>query len=746
MCSCFSSTKAENEITISFVGVDDAGKTTIVNRLAGQPINTVSPTCGLNSISITKGKFNINVLDLGGEIRIRDIWKNYYHESHAFVFVIDISKLESLDESQKLLSYVSNDPKNKGKPILVLFNKQDKLTKNQDLEQLQQNLKIDELTEQTQCTFETVITCAVRGKNLKSFDKSLKLGFEKLLTQLTSDFEKINKKVLEDSEVHDAEMKEKIKLRNERVQQKIAERELIEAATKNDTTVDNGDNRIETEEQQETKLTSSPEVLKGIISLNQISSPKSSSSLNSHRKLVENSPHTLENVRSEVVINNSVLEEALKEAAENESIESDGSNGKEYKEGSEVIENFDTDKLTLKNDQHQTLESINMNEVCAIIDKMGTHGQQELFEKRCKSEYYFEKSTTFDEFLYELKSGKRVGLAKLLLQYYKELGQEKNVGNEINSLLTNNKPPTSNYLDRKSNSNSFSDLTELSSNDELVTESDSKNVQESPPLPIPQPRNLVETKSNHILDENLSEPIPVPKIRSSMKKNLVHVNQSLDSENETEVSYEEKNSEATVLNTTSIFNIVNMTSTVKSKKRKQRYSKKRRLAERLLHSKLSARSDKVTKITENDLEIFGNSENIPYERITSSNNVSGVGDQILDESNVIPGSVPESMAASNDSPSLMNEEKSEKSSVISFSEEIHGDFKETERKKSKKKSKKNKVKPTISELPPLKHAPTIILSPLHGVNKAFVNDESIDDNSSVLEDQTTPKLLEQSTI
>jgi len=78
--------------------------------------------------------------------------------------------------------------------------------------------------------------------------------------------------------------------------------------------------------------------------------------------------------------------------------------------------------------------------------------------------------------------------------------------------------------------------------------------------------------------------------------------------------------------------------------------------------------------------------------------------------------------------------------------EIHGDFKETERKKSKKKSKKNKVKPTISELPPLKHAPTIILSPLHGVNKAFVNDESIDDNSSVLEDQTTPKLLEQSTI
>ena len=69
-----------------------------------------------------------------------------------------------------------------------------------------------------------VITCAVRGKNLKSYDKSLKLGFDTLLKQLSLDFEKVNKKVLEDTEVHDAEMKEKIKLRNERVQQKIAER------------------------------------------------------------------------------------------------------------------------------------------------------------------------------------------------------------------------------------------------------------------------------------------------------------------------------------------------------------------------------------------------------------------------------------------------------------------------------------------------------------------------------------------
>ena len=65
------------------------------------------------------GKFNVSVLDLGGEVRIRDIWKNYYHESHAFVFVIDISNLENLDESQKLLSFVSNDSKNKGKPFLM---------------------------------------------------------------------------------------------------------------------------------------------------------------------------------------------------------------------------------------------------------------------------------------------------------------------------------------------------------------------------------------------------------------------------------------------------------------------------------------------------------------------------------------------------------------------------------------------------------------------------------------------------
>ena len=37
------------------------------------------------------------------------------------------------------------------------FNKQDKITNKEDVEQLKQKLKIDELTEQTHCTFETVI-------------------------------------------------------------------------------------------------------------------------------------------------------------------------------------------------------------------------------------------------------------------------------------------------------------------------------------------------------------------------------------------------------------------------------------------------------------------------------------------------------------------------------------------------------------------------------------------------------------
>jgi len=702
MCSCFSSTVVENEVTISFVGLDGAGKTTIVNRLAGQPVNTVSPTCGLNNISFVKGKFSVSVLDLGGEVRIRDIWKNYYHESHAFVFVIDISNLENLDESQKLLSFVSNDSKNKGKPFLIFFNKQDKITNKEDVEQLKQKLKIDELTEQTHCTFETVITCAVRGKNLKSYDKSLKLGFDTLLKQLSLDFEKVNKKVLEDTEVHDAEMKEKIKLRNERVQQKIAERERLEAETKNETTTED---KVEAEEQQETTFIKPPEVLK-----------------------VENTPRTsFENNRSEVVVNSSVLEEALREAAECESVESDGS-----KEGEK--ENVDADKL----ESNQTPDGINMNEVCAVVDKMGADGQQELFEKRCKSEFYFERSTTFDEFLHELKSGKRVGLAKLLLQYCDEIGQEKNFGVEINSLMTNNKLASGDYAIGKADNNSLSDLTELSSNDELVPESASEVVREnpqkeSPPVPVPQPRSSVEAKSNRTSEGSLPEifPIPVPKTRQSTNKKPVHVSQSFDSENEAAVSTEKKSSDAKVLNTTSIFNIVNMTSTVKTKKRKH---KKRRLAERLLSSKLSARSDKVEKILDNGSELCDNSE-----QITAATKLSGVGDQILDEPNVvfgdqildepdiIPGTVPENV---NDTSSLINGEKSEKGSEISFSEEHRGEPAETERKKSKKK-KKNKVKPIMSELPPLKHNSNqaIILPPLGGVNKAFVNNES--DHSSL---------------
>jgi GTPase SAR1 family protein len=81
--------KSDKEARILVLGLDNAGKTTIVKKMSDEDITHTMPTQGFNIKSVTKDGFKLNVWDVGGQREIRPYWRNYFDNTDALVYVID---------------------------------------------------------------------------------------------------------------------------------------------------------------------------------------------------------------------------------------------------------------------------------------------------------------------------------------------------------------------------------------------------------------------------------------------------------------------------------------------------------------------------------------------------------------------------------------------------------------------------------------------------------------------------------
>lgn len=123
MGGAFSKKKAN----VIFCGLDNSGKSTIVNMLKPKKDQQVDivPTVGFQIEHFKKNNFNFTVVDMSGQGRYRNLWEHYYKDSNGIVFVIDASdKIRMVvvrDELQALL----NHPDSKGLPVLFFANKMD---------------------------------------------------------------------------------------------------------------------------------------------------------------------------------------------------------------------------------------------------------------------------------------------------------------------------------------------------------------------------------------------------------------------------------------------------------------------------------------------------------------------------------------------------------------------------------------------------------------------------------------------
>lgn len=113
------------EVRILILGLDNAGKTTILYRLQLDEIVETIPTIGFNVETVQYKNIKFQVWDLGGQTSIRPFWRCYYPNTNAVIFVVDSADKERIADAKQELHLMLEEEELKGVTLLVFANKQD---------------------------------------------------------------------------------------------------------------------------------------------------------------------------------------------------------------------------------------------------------------------------------------------------------------------------------------------------------------------------------------------------------------------------------------------------------------------------------------------------------------------------------------------------------------------------------------------------------------------------------------------
>ncbi|CAF0735395.1 unnamed protein product [Adineta steineri] len=123
--SLFQNLFGKKQMRILMVGLDAAGKTTILYKLKLGEIVTTIPTIGFNVETVEYKNISFTVWDVGGQDKIRPLWRHYFQNTQGLIFVVDSNDRERVGEAREELQRMLSEDELREATLLIFANKQD---------------------------------------------------------------------------------------------------------------------------------------------------------------------------------------------------------------------------------------------------------------------------------------------------------------------------------------------------------------------------------------------------------------------------------------------------------------------------------------------------------------------------------------------------------------------------------------------------------------------------------------------
>eukprot|EP01098_Paradermamoeba_levis_P015976 TRINITY_DN839_c0_g1_i2.p1 TRINITY_DN839_c0_g1~~TRINITY_DN839_c0_g1_i2.p1 ORF type:complete len:198 (-),score=66.53 TRINITY_DN839_c0_g1_i2:177-710(-) len=156
ICGC------KRDTRLLMVGLDAAGKTTILYKLKLGEIVSTTPTIGFNVEIVEYKNLKFTMWDVGGQDKIRPLWRHYYQNTQGLVFVVDCNDRDRINEAKEELHKMLQEDELKDASVLIFCNKVD-LPKAMPVAEVTEKLG---LTQLRNFKWNVQATCAPSGDGL----------------------------------------------------------------------------------------------------------------------------------------------------------------------------------------------------------------------------------------------------------------------------------------------------------------------------------------------------------------------------------------------------------------------------------------------------------------------------------------------------------------------------------------------------------------------------------------------------
>ncbi|KAJ7016429.1 ADP-ribosylation factor family-domain-containing protein [Mycena alexandri] len=152
---------------IVMIGLDNAGKTSLVNRfkrreLPSGVLPATTTTIGSTIETIPFGRHSVTIRELGGADKIRPLWRRFFWNGHGFIFAVDASAPERFAEAKEELGLMWAEISEEH-PILILANRMD-LAGAAELHRISEALGVEELRVAKRRTVDIKAISAMTGE------------------------------------------------------------------------------------------------------------------------------------------------------------------------------------------------------------------------------------------------------------------------------------------------------------------------------------------------------------------------------------------------------------------------------------------------------------------------------------------------------------------------------------------------------------------------------------------------------